>query len=122
MQFHVGKGEFIVIPRYTACHKPSYTQKMRAELDGIASRQAHSLGPGDFWVFVDLSGLRRTIRRSHLYTKAQYDDAREKDRAALGTLRAKSGRIVGEDRALHGVDCPAVAAEDSGECGTGPDV
>lgn len=112
MTFHAGMGEFIIIPRYTPCHKPKYTEKMRSELNALTRGQAYPLDDGDFLVFVDLVGLRRTIRRSNLYTRSQYDDAREKDRAALGALRAKSRRAVGEGGEAVGCDSSVVAAED----------
>jgi hypothetical protein len=121
LTFHVGHGEFRTIPCYTPCRKPPYTQKMRDELDGVARRHHEPLEPGDFWVFVDLEGLRRTIRRACLLRRKEYDDERERDRAALAMLRAKSGRSLGEG----GADCnggvPVVAAPDAGGERTGAD-
>jgi hypothetical protein len=111
MTFHAGKGEFIVIPKFTPCRKPAYTQKMRDELDHKSRMQLRD--EKDFWVFVDLEGLLRTIKRSALLTQKEYDAEREQGRAALAMLRAKSKRTVAEGGAGRDNGVAVVAGEDA---------
>lgn len=119
MTFHVGRGVFITVPRFTPCKKPVYTQKMRDDLD--AMMRSDPLKEGDVWIYVDLEGKRRTIRRSHVLTQREYDDVRSKDRAAMELLRAKSRRPVGQGGAVDGGGDALVAAPDGGDRGPGTD-
>ena len=89
MTFHVGKGQFVVFPRFTKCRKPAYTQAMRDDLDRVERSEAHQCKPGDFWAFVDLEGKRRQVLRSHLLSQKEYDAIREKERKSLLVLRER---------------------------------
>jgi hypothetical protein len=120
MTFHVGHGQFEVIPRYTPCRKPVYTQAMRTALDHKAP-SAQRRDDQDFWVYVDLKGLQRTLLRSTLLTKREYDDERERERAALAMLRSKSGRLVAEGGADGGDGIPLVAGAHAAGAGAHSD-
>jgi hypothetical protein len=111
MTFHAGKGEFIVIPKFTPCRKPAYTQKMRDDLDRMSRMQLRD--EKDFWVLVNLDGLLRTIKRSALLTQKEYDAEREQDRAALAMLFAKSKRFMVKGGEGRGDGVSVVAGEDA---------
>ena len=121
MTFHAGQGQFIVISRFTPCKKPVYTLSMCNALDRILERGHDQLSPGDFWVYVELEGLRRTVQRSCLLNQKEYDAIREKERASLGSLRAKCKRNVDQGGQDTGVDLPPVAESDGGDGGSGQD-
>jgi hypothetical protein len=121
MTFHEGRGVFRVIPRFTPCRKPAYTQDMREDLDRFVMRTCAELAPGDFWALIKLEGKLRYVERSAVLTQKEYDDVRAKERAALGALRSRAQRHVDPGDADAGGGPPGVADPEGGGGGQGPD-
>lgn len=77
------------IPRFTACVKPVYTNKIKAYL---ANMERQGFGrPDDRTraVAVKLEGQLRYVWRTDVLTKEEYDAAKEKERTSLSALRSK---------------------------------
>lgn len=80
----------VTIPRFTACHKPRYTHKLKEQCDRRSVRWRDEPGPtrapDDRIVCVVLQGQERFVWRSDVLTEAEYAAAREADRATLAGL------------------------------------
>jgi len=92
MQFVVkGRGRYgVTIPRFTKCHKPRYTHKMKQRCLDMSQKWWANLlddhSEDDRVICIVLEGSERFVWRSDVLTQNEYDAAREADRAALAAL------------------------------------
>lgn len=91
MQFVVKeRGRYpTTIQRFTKCHKPRYTHRLKEMcLDRTDkwSRFFDQHEDGDRVICVVLEGQERFLWRSDVLTEAEYEAAREADRASLVSL------------------------------------
>lgn len=95
LSFRIDK-EIVVVPRFTKCYKPKYTNKIKKYLQWMEGHPIFRRKSDARAICIHLEGMLRYVWRDDVLTKKEYQIELEVENERKREFRNKAARVLGK--------------------------